>query len=514
MSWQVFTRALNARPVRDLGARALDALRSPLYGSGYALVANTAGTMALGFLFWAVAAHLYSRQALGRNAALVSALLLVSNLGQLNLHSALSRFLPRAGRSAFRFVTYSYGASSLAALALGLAFVIVLPRLNTNWRFLDDSGFVAVVFVAATVIWGVFNLEDAILVGLHRSFLVPAENTVYGAFKLLLLVPAAMLLPATGVFVSWVVPLVVIIPVINWLIFHRYLKDRDFAAATAGLRAREVVRFASIDYVGAVMGFYGSILPLLVLSVLGAAANGSFYIAWTIAATLMLVTVNFGYSMLVEGATAPHRLPELTRGVLIRCAVLTIPGAAVLTVGARLILRLYGSAYAAHASILLGLLALAAIPTGLINIALALDRLAGRVGRAAFTQGALAVLTLGGSWLLLRHLGINGAGLACLGGSLVVAVMRLPTIVDAVRPRAEPAPVRSQKHRRRADPTLGVRTRRQRRGLMHRQRPGPASTADSARGAQLDESRPDRSRSHLPAQERTHYLGWPRREGR
>lgn len=429
---------------RKLAAATLGALRSPLYRSGYALLANAAGTTALGAIYWAVAAHLYDQQALGRTSALIAALIVVSNLAQLNLHSALARFLPRAGRSACRFVTYSYAVSSLAAVPLGLAFVTILPRLSPNWRFVGDSVPFAVVFVLGAVAWGVFNLEDAALVGLRRSVIVPAENMVYGLCKLILLAVIAVLLPSTGIFVSWVAPLVVIIPAVNWLIFHRYLKDRDFAAAAAGLPAREVVRFASIDYVGAVIGqATGGLLPLLVLSVLGAAANGSFYIAWTIAAGLTLVTANFAYSLLAEGATAPHRLPELTRGVLVRCAVVTVPGVALLVVAAHPILRIYGSAYAADASVLLGLLALAAIPTGLVSVAFSLDRLAGRVGRAAFTQGVLAVFTLGGSWLLLRHLGIDGVGVACLGGSLVVAVARFPTIAAAVGLRADPAPVDS-----------------------------------------------------------------------
>ena len=114
---------------------------------------------------------------------------------------------------------------------------------------------------------------------------------------------------------------------------------------------------------------YWNLLPLLVLSVLGAATNGSFYIAWTIAAGLMIVTGNFAMSLLVEGATSPHRLAELTRGVLVRCAIFTIPGAALLAVAARPILYIYGSAYAAHASLLLGLArAIQPFPIGLVNL--------------------------------------------------------------------------------------------------------------------------------------------------
>ena len=432
------TRALRAAPA-SWGGKALDAVRDPLYGSGYALVANTAGTAVLGFAYWAIAAHLYDRQAVGRSAALVSALIFLSSFAQLNLANILPRFLPRAGQSARRLIIYSYGASSLTSLAVGVAFVMILPRLSSQWQFLGGSAPLAVLFVAALVVWGVFALEDAALTGLHRAVVVPAENTAYGVGKLLLLIGAAWLLPSAGIFVSWVVPLVAVVPAINWLIFRRYLKSRspylpDPAVEVAGLRPREVVRFASVDYVGTLFGqACGNLLPLLVLSALGAAANGNFYVAYTIASALGLVAVNFSTSLLVGGSAAPHRLAELTRGTLARCAVVVVPGAALLVLAPRLILGIYGGGYSVHAAVLLRLLAVGSIPYSLVMITLALDRIARRVDRAAWSQLALAVLVLGGSWLLLKRLGIDGVGVAWAGGNLVVAIVRLPTIIDAAR---------------------------------------------------------------------------------
>ena len=431
-------RALRAAPAR-WGGKVLDALRDPLYRSGYALVANTAGTAAIGFAYWAVAAHLYDRQALGRSSALVSALIFLSSFAQLNLANTLPRFLPAAGRSARRLIIYSYGASTLTSLVVGIAFVTVLPRLSSQWQFLDRSAPLAVLFVAALVVWGVFALEDAALTGLHRAVVVPAENTAYGVGKLLLLIGVAWLLPSAGIFVSWVVPLVALVPAINWLIFRRYLKSPspylpDPAVGVARLRPREVIRFASVDYVGTLFGqAAGSLLPLLVLSVLGAAANGNFYVAYTLASALGLVAVNFSISLLVGGSAAPHRLAELTRGTLARCAVVVVPGAALLVLAPRLILGIYGGRYAVHAALLLRLLAVGSIPDSLVLITLALDRIARRVDRAAWTQMALAVLVLGGSWLLLKRLGIDGVGVAWAGGNLVIAIVRLPTIIGAAR---------------------------------------------------------------------------------
>ena len=432
----MLARVLKPRLIRG---RVIGALRNPLYRTGYALVGNTIGTTVVGFVYWVIAAHLYDQEALGRSSALVSALIVVSFLAQLDLQTTLARFLPQAGRSAGRFIAYSYGASSVAAVAAGVVFVTVLPRLNSHWQFLRTSGPLGVIFVAAVVVWGIFALEDAALTGLHRAVVVPVENSLYGAIKLVLLLGLASMLPSIGIFVAWLIPLLVIVPAVNWLIFRRYVRFKE-PAAVSTLRAREVIHFAAIDYVGMLFSeCYGYVLPLLVLSILGPAANGSFFIAWTIASGLELVAFNFGTSLLVEGVRAPNRLAELTRGVLARCALVTISGAAALALGGHLILRIFGPAYAANAYVLLALLGAATIPFSLIIVAFTLDRIERRVGRATVTQMALAVLTLGSSLLLIRKLGINGIGLAWLGTSSIVAAARFPTIARAVSQPSAPA---------------------------------------------------------------------------
>ena len=287
------------------------------------------------------------------------------------------------------------------------------------------------------MVWGVFSLQDLVALSLRHPVVVPVENFVYGVCKLLMLIGVVSLLPSTGIFFSWVIPLVITVPAVNWLIFRRYLKDPSPVAPPGAFRVREVIRFASVDYLGTVLSqAYGNLLPLLILSTLGATANGSFYIAWTIASGLGLVALNFGASLLVEGVAAPHRLAELTRGILIRCLLITSLGAGVLVLAARPILDIYGSGYAVHAASLLGLLSVGTVPSCLVVVAVSLDRIVGRVGIATLTRLVLTVLVLGGSWLLVRKVGIDGVAFAWGGANLVVALTRFPTIVGAVRPRA------------------------------------------------------------------------------
>ena len=430
---QIPPRQTSGPGPQNLVTRVFSALRDP----GYALVANTVGTSVIGAVYWAVAAHLYGPEELGRATALISALMLVGTLSQLNLSSTLMRFLPQMGAmSARRLINFSYLATALTALVGSVVFVTVLPRLSSEWRFVGDSAFFAVLFAVSVVVWEIFTLQDAALVGLQRPVAVPIENVVYSLAKLALLVVAAQVLGSTDVLFSWISPLILLIPVINWLIFRRCLKDRSPHDIGPRMRVRHLARFASVDYGGVICGqITGNALPLLVISILGPAAAGSFYIASLITTGVATVGGNFSTGLMVEASAAPNRLPELTRRALKRCLITMVPATIVLVLGARVILRLYGGSYIAQTAVLFQLLALSLLPFCIETVAFSLDRVAGKPIRATLSQLTLAVLTLGGSALLFGRLGLNAVGVAVLGADIVVALVRLPTVLAALRRR-------------------------------------------------------------------------------
>jgi O-antigen/teichoic acid export membrane protein len=422
---------------QNWAARIISALRDPVYRGSYALVANTMGTSVIGAVYWAVAAHLYSAVDLGRATALISGLMLVATLSQLNLSNTLMRFLPQMGAmSARRLINTTYVVSTLTAVAGSVIFVTVLPRLSSEWRFIGDSAFFAVIFAVSVIVWEIFTLQDAALVGLQRPVAVPIENVVYSLAKLALLVIAVKVLGSTDVLFSWIIPLIFLIPGINWLIFRRCLKDRRPHDLTPPMRARQLARFASIDFGGVICSqITANALPLLVISVLGPAAAGSFYIASLITSGVASVGISFATGLMVEASAAPHRLPEITRGALKRCVLTMGPATLLLVFGARLILRVYGGDYIAKTATLFELLALTLLPFCIETVAYSLDRIAGKPIRSTLSQLAIAVISLGGSGLLFGRLGVNAVGVACLTADTAVALVRLPTVLTALRRR-------------------------------------------------------------------------------
>lgn len=410
--------------------RLKDHLRDPLLRNGYALICNTVITALLGMLYWMVAAQRYPARQVGIAAAAISSLMLISGVAQLNLGTALTRFLPRAGRSSKSLVLKTYGVTSLLSAVAGVIF-FVLARGSSSSLLGAASPLVGVWFVAAVVTWSIFSLQDYVLAGLRQATWVAVENGLFGGAKILVLVLLASIAPKFGIFASWSIPVMVSLLPVNLLIFRFVLpkhvgKTRE---APASFPQAELTRFIAWDYLGSLF-LLGTktLLPLLILAKLGARASGYFYVPWLIVTSLELITTNLGTSLTVEGALDESKLRTLTRSVLRRTATILIPISVTVLIFAPRILSLFSPQYALAGTTLLRLLALAILPRAVLSVFSSTCRVQRRMGRTAIAQGAMFFLVLLISTLLVGHLGLTGAGIAYLITQTLIALCVLPTL--------------------------------------------------------------------------------------
>ncbi len=403
-------------------------LAVPLYRNAYALVANTVITAGLGALYWVFAARLFSAEAVGINAAAISLMILIANLSQLNLKNALNRFVPEAGARTGRLISGSYVvAASLAAFG-ATVFLVGQPAWAPRLDVLRSSALVSGGFLVATVAWTVFVLQDAALTGLRRATWIPPENAAYGLAKIGLLVAFAASAPLLGIFASATLPLLLIIVPVNLLIFRRAVPRQPLSPTSPPISAGVVARFAAADFFASLgLGVTVSLMPVLVLSFAGAAANAYFYLAWTIAHTLFLFGSNTGMSLVTEAALAPRRLHALSRKVLLQTSGIVIPAAIGLVLFAPLLLQFFGSDYSREGTAVLRLLALAAVPYMVIALNVSILRAERRMRALAVQNIAVAGLVVVLSLRLLPPLGIAGVGWAWLIATSLVAAAVLVT---------------------------------------------------------------------------------------
>jgi O-antigen/teichoic acid export membrane protein len=409
-----------------------------LLRGAYSLLANTAVTSALGMGFWVAAARLYPSVEVGRDTVLISVMVELSIVCQLNMGNGIVRFLPDLGARSGRALGVAYGVAAAVALVAGTAFVVVAPELLSEIAYLGDETTLAVGFVVALILWGLFTLQDAALMATRRAPWIPVENGVFGVLKLAAL-PAMLGVGAIhGVFLAWVVPMALLLIPVNLLVFKRaiplHVASGVRESSIARLGRRRVVQFVAQDYLASVFTQATlTVVPLLVITVLGARQSAYFAMPFTIVMAFDTFAYSACTSLVVEATLEQHSLQALTRLFVRRVLTLLVPAAALLALAAPLVMLPFGHLYAEHGAGLLRLLLCASLFRAVIALFSAVSRVQGRGLRLGLIELALLVLVLGPAASLARSYGIEGVGAAWLGANAVICLTVLPLLIGFLR---------------------------------------------------------------------------------
>jgi O-antigen/teichoic acid export membrane protein len=407
---------------RSSGRRAIGLLSAanrqwsdPLARSGLALLVNTGLTGVLGFGYWIIAARLFSTYAVGVAGALVAATTLFSGLGQLNLSGMLMRFLPKAEDRSRRLVLITYGCAAgvsalLAAICLMGVRNFAPPTSPLRLDIVQST--VLVLAVAATAI---FTIEDSVLVGLRRAVWVPVENGTFGVAKICLLFVFAPLGTAFGVFVAWMIPLTLTIPVISLVLFYKFLPlpSKKRRESSFGREERsKMIRFAMGDAAGGLFTqAWMYVLPVLITASLGASANALYFTSFLFSSTVDQVAGNYASPLTVEGAHSPEEIASLIRSALRHIFGIILPTVLTLVIIAPWVLRAFGDGYVG-ATPLLRLLLLACLPKAFSVTYYAYCRVRGSTHKSALMQAYVCIATLSAVVLFARSFGLIGVGVA------------------------------------------------------------------------------------------------------
>jgi O-antigen/teichoic acid export membrane protein/aminoglycoside phosphotransferase len=402
-------------------------LREPMRRSAYALIAGTGLTTLLGMVFWLLVARLLPTDAVGTGTALVSAMTFLATLSTLGLRNSLVRFLAPAGASARRLIITSYLLCTSAASVTAVVFIAGQPWWADNLGFLRENRFVAFAFVIATMVWVLFVLEDHVLIGLRRAGWVPVTNGIYSGVKIALL-PALVSGGAYALLAATALPAVPIVVVVTSFVLWVTGRRIRVGESVGKLRIAQLVRFALADHSSTILWLATTeLLTLVVLQEAGPQASAYYFMSFTIAYALYLVTSNIGSAFVAEAARYPSRAAALAGAALRQAAILVVPLALLAVVLARFGLGLLGDEYAANGTVVLRLLLLSAIPQVVIGIALNAARVRRDNRLILAVYGAQALGVFGGTVLTIERLGLTGVGLAWLATQTTVALVLVLT---------------------------------------------------------------------------------------
>lgn len=393
-----------------------------LMRNAYTLMLNTGLSSVLGMAYWMVAARIFSSDDVGVGAAVVTAMVTLAGVSQLNLTVALPRVLPAARAQARQLVRQAAALTLAVGAAIGTLFALGAPLVSDSFSVL--RGPLAVVFIGGVALWGLFSLQDGVFIATRDTRWVPIKNVAFGVAKLVAVAVLAGVGTESGILLSWALPMAALVAV-SWVVQQRVTIPGFVNAAPSAPTvrwSRTWLRFLSLDYAASLLRLAdATFLPLFVVARLGESANAHFFAAFSLAVAVDQASMHVATSLTVEGAHAEDDVVPLTRRALRRTLTLLVPLVVVFLVAAEPILLVFGREYADEGAGVLRMVALAMLPRVVIAIYGALLRVRYRVEGILVAQAASTVLLVVASIALAGPLGIDGIGLAWFLANTAIA---------------------------------------------------------------------------------------------
>ncbi len=401
--------------LRRLGEESL--LRNSVY-----IMATTAVTMGLGFVFWVLAARTLPTAEVGRAAALISAMLFVAVFANLGLGQVLvSRLASRApGRDWSVTVTTAVAVAAVASLAGGTIAAVLIPLLIPALKGgIGTASFLLLPLGVAGAACSLV-LDYACIAERHAKYAL-VRNTVAALLRLALVgfAATAPVPSTTWILAIWAGSFVLI----DVFAFTRVLPalGHDFRPTLTGWRSelREMRGLiAGHQAINLSVQASSYLLPVIVSARLGTTENAYFYTTFMVASGLFFIAPAIANSLFAEGIHNPDKVGSYLRRAIRHTVRLLLPSAVVLALIGPIILLAFGPDYAEEGTTLLLILIVASAFDAPLQLSIALLRIHHRLRDAAIATSVALGFGVGGAWLLIATHGLNGAGLGWAIGKL------------------------------------------------------------------------------------------------
>lgn len=403
-----------------------------MFSAATSLLASTAVTSGLGFLFWIVAARIAPVDQVAAATAIVSAMTLLANVGRFGFGTMLIGEAVRAERQLGPAVATSLTVVTGTSVLLTGGFILGAQLLDSTLsRALDDwSSALALVIGVALGAAGL--VLDEALIGKALGRVQLNRNVVFSASKLVFCWAIAAVVEVTTagtILWAWVTGslLSLAFTAIELTLRNHRIFQLPRRSAMAGLGARTADHSTiNLAQMAPRLG-----LPILASIVLIESEYAAFFAAWMIASFLYMLPTHTSTAMF---SIAIGDRASLARRLRTALVVLLVPGTALAIAAAALaslLLGLFGDDYGV-AGIGLAVLAAGYLPCVLKEMYIAVERVEGRLRPAGLILlGAAAVEltagTIGGAFA-----GIEGAALGYILGTCLLSITYVRSITAAL----------------------------------------------------------------------------------
>jgi O-antigen/teichoic acid export membrane protein len=404
--------------------RMKDLWHHPLYSNAlYIMSANMANAV-VGFVFWIVAARLYSTEEVGQGAALLSAASLLAMLSGLGFSYGLIRFLG-ASRNPVALINSSFVV--VASVSIGAALVYILgPGLwSPAIVSIRQNPAYLLVFALAVPVAALGGLTDNVFIARRTARFVLARNLIFNLLRLVLPVVLAAFLHSFGIFASWGAAVFASLLFSLFLFLPRAQPGYRLSFSVDCKAVGNMLRFSFANYLSDT--FWSApiliVQSILVVRLLGSESNAYFAVAWAMGGVLSAIPAAASLSLLAEGSHDEGKLRQsVWQGLKMTFLVLT-PAVILVLVLADKFLLMFGPEYSRNAATLLRLLAVSALPLAINSLYFGTKRVEKNMRVVILLIVLAGAITLGLSYLLMPSKGISGVGIAWLVGQSCVTLV-------------------------------------------------------------------------------------------
>lgn len=319
------------------------------------IMLSTGVMSAFGFLFWIICSQLYSPSEIGLATSLLSVATLLTTLSLFGLNNVIIRFLPTSDNKN-RLISTILVAVSLGSTAVSLSFLLWAYLTNSPIIQLGTLSVVAPIFVAFVFLQVTGIVFDNIFIAHRNAKYIFFRNSLFSIAKLALpfffitLGSIGIIYSiATATLLSWLAALLWLMIIFNFKLIS------PNTGATDGMK-----RFATGNYLGNIFSMLpASLLPLIIVSQLGAKEAAYFYMPMMIVMLINVIPSANAQSLFAETSNNEEGFLDHLRKAFRHLFLFLTPTVIVVVIFGHLILSFFGSEYAEMGTRVLQILAIA-----------------------------------------------------------------------------------------------------------------------------------------------------------
>jgi O-antigen/teichoic acid export membrane protein len=399
-------------------------VKSNLVINSYLIMVTRAIGSVTGFIFWVLAARLILPGEIGLASSVIAASLLIANLAQLGYGYGLVRFLPNSSNPA-ELINLALETTTILCIALSLLFLSSLNIISPDLVIVRSYLFLMLGFIILSVTTSLGQILNWIFFARQKFTLSLIYITVQSLLAIgLLFILANRKSDFHAIIYAYTGASVICLILSTWFFLQRAEPGYRFFLVFPFLKRSQFTNYLLSSYLTdqALKGL-NTLLPLLVLNVLGPVSNAYFYLTWAITSGLVSLIGGVSASLFSEGSNHPEKVNFYTLTSLKLGLIYSIVACLGVAVCSKLILGFYGKEYMSQANNLFLLLIIAVVPGVMISVLISFLRIQTKSSYLLLYAGLIISISM-----ICLYAGMHIFGLIGIGYGWITAQITLVAI--------------------------------------------------------------------------------------